>query len=83
MLNRQGKILEVETLQLTSSTKNQYKFLDYLKPGAVFYFVEIDLDTLVSESSKKAFSNKLNNRSRIRDTKRTEENHYESLAKKL
>ena len=69
--------------QLTPQLKHQNKFLSHLKIGSLFFFVEIDLKGIVSHKTLKTFQNLLASRSKVRNSIKREEDHYDNYVKNL
>ena len=55
----EGNILDISMFQVTGELKSKYKYLNHLRVGSIIYFVEIDIDELISSNTKKKFSEKL------------------------
>ena len=78
----EGNIIDISMTQVTSEFKSKYKFLNHLRIGSIIYFVEIDIDDLISSSTKKKFSEKLNERNRMRNLLKNQEKNYELFLSK-
>ncbi len=63
--------------------KNQHPFLNHLKIGSLFFFVEIDIKQLVSNHTLKLFHNILKERAKIRNIIKREEEHYDNYIQNL
>ena len=55
----EGQIIDMSMTQVTPEFKANYKYLNHLRLGSIIYFVEIDIDDLISSNTKKKFSEKL------------------------
>jgi hypothetical protein len=69
--------------QITPSLKNKYPFLNHLKIGSLFYFVEIDLKQSVSNHTIKNFHHILKERAKIRNNIKREEEHYDNWVQNM
>jgi hypothetical protein len=69
--------------QITPSLKNKYPFLNHLKIGSLFYFVEIDLKQSVSNHTIKNFHQILKERAKIRTNIKREEEHYDNWVQSM
>ena len=75
----EGTILDLTMIQVTPEFKSKYKYLNHLRLGSIIYFVEIDVNDLISSSTKKKFGEKLNERERIRNLFKNQEKNYEKF----
>ena len=73
----EGNILDISMLQVTGELKTKYKYLNHLRIGSIIYFVEIDINDLISSNTKKKFSEKLYERKRMRNLLKNQEKNYE------
>ena len=73
----EGNILDISMFQVTGELKSKYKYLNHLRIGSIIYFVEIDIDDLISSNTKKKFSEKLYERKRMRNLLKNQEKNYE------
>jgi hypothetical protein len=62
--------------QMTPFLKNKYPFLGHLKVGSLFYFIEIDMRSIVGNHTMKFYQNILKERNKIRNTIKREEENY-------
>lgn len=69
--------------QITPYIKNKYKFLSHLRIGSLFFLVEIDMKPLVSNHTLKHFYQILKDRSKIRNSIRREEEHYNNYIQNM
>ena len=77
-----GNIIDVEMKQITSSIKSNYPFLSHLNIGSIIFFVEIDINKLISNNTRKKFSHVLNERAKKRRLLSNEEKNYEEFIHK-
>ena len=75
--------MEIEFHQVNEFIKNKYPFLSHMKFGSIFYFVEIDMRNLVSNYTLNYFNNFLNDRWKIRQSVKREEENYENYVKTM
>ena len=61
-----GNILDVNMRQITSNMKSNYPYLSHLNLGSIIFFVEIDINKLISPFTRKKFSHALNERAKSR-----------------
>jgi len=73
----EGNILDISMTQVTGELKSKYKYLNHLRIGSIIYFVEIDVDDLISANTKEKFREKLNERKRMRNLLKNQEKNYE------
>jgi hypothetical protein len=73
----EGNILDISMFQVTGELKTKYKYLNHLRIGSIIYFVEIDINDLISSNTKKKFSEKLYERKRMRNLLKNQEKNYE------
>ena len=73
----EGNILDISMFQVTGELKSKYKYLNHLRIGSIIYFVEIDINDLISSNTKKKFSEKLYERKRMRNLLKNQEKNYE------
>ena len=78
----EGKIIGIEMNQVTPKLKSENKYLNHLRIGSVIYFVEIDINNLVSSSTKKMYQEKLEERRKIRNLLNNQEKKYEDFINK-
>jgi len=69
--------------QTTPYLKNKYPFLNHLRIGSIFFFVEIDMKKLVSNHTLKQFHNVLKDRAKIRNNIKREEEFYDNYLQTL
>jgi hypothetical protein len=69
--------------QVTPTMINRYKFLNHLKLGSMFFFVEVDLKPLVSNHTLKQYYHLLKDRAKVRSTIRREEEHYNYIIQNM
>ena len=77
-----GNILDFEMKQVTPYIKFNYPYLSHLNLGSIIFFVEIDVNRLISPSTKKKFSHSLNERAKKRRLLSNEEKNYEKFITK-
>ena len=77
-----GNILDVEMKQITPYLKSLYPYLSHLNLGSIFFFVEIDINKLISPFTRKKFSHALNERAKRRRLLSNEEKNYENYINK-
>ena len=77
-----GNILDVNMKQITSNIKSNYPYLSYLYLGSIVFFVEIDVNKLISPFTRKKFSHALNERAKRRRLLSNEEKNYEKFINK-
>ena len=77
-----GNILDFEMKQITPYIKSNYSYLSHLNIGSIIFFVEIDVNKLISASTRKKFSHILNERAKRRRLLSNEEKNYEKFIKK-
>ena len=75
----EGKILDIKMDQVTSKLKNEYSYLNHMRSGSIIFFVEIDINDLISSSTKKKYVEKLYERSRFRRLLKYQEKNYEEF----
>ena len=73
----EGKIVDISMTQVTPEFKSNYKYLNHLRLGSVIYFVEIDINDLISSSTEKKFHAQLEERNRMRKLLKNQEKSYE------
>ena len=73
----EGIILDISMNQVTSEFKSKYEYLNHLRIGSIIFFVEIDIDDLISSATKKKFNEKLKERKRMRNLLKNQEKNYE------
>lgn len=69
--------------QITPYLKNKYPFLNHLKIGSLFFFVEIDMKQIVSNHTLKNFHNILKDRAKIRNNIKREEDYYDNYVENM
>ena len=74
-----GNILDFEMKQVTPYIKSNYPYLSHLNLGSIIFFVEIDINKLISSSTRKKFSHALNERAKKRRLLSNEEKNYEKF----
>ena len=77
-----GNILDVNMRQITSNIKSNYPYLSHLNLGSIIFFVEIDINKLISPFTRKKFSHALNERAKRRRLLSNEEKNYEKFIEK-
>ena len=78
----EGKILDIEMNQVTPKLKSEYKYLNHLRIGSIIFFVEIDINDMISSSTKKIYQEKLDERNRLRNLLKNQEKNYEDFVNK-
>ena len=78
----EGNILDIEINQVTQKLKSEYKYLNHLRIGSIIYFVEIDINDLISSSTKMKYNEKLYERKRLRNILKNQEKNYEDFVNK-
>ena len=78
----EGNILDISMFQVTPEFKSKYKYLNHLRIGSIINFVEIDINELISSSTKAKFSEKLKERNRMRNLLKNQEKNYELFLSK-
>ena len=73
----EGQIIDMSMTQVTPEFKANYKYLNHLRLGSIIYFVEIDINDLISSSTEKKFHAQLEERSRMRKLLKNQEKSYE------
>ena len=68
--------------QMNNQIRNKYKYLNHLKNGSIFFFVEIEMRNNVSPYTLKQFPI-LIERAKIRNTIKREEEHYDSYVQNM
>lgn len=69
--------------QITPYIKNKYRFLNHLRIGSLFFMIEIDMRPLVSNHSLRQYHHILKERSKIRNSIKREEEHYNNYIQNL
>ena len=77
-----GNILDVEMKQITPYLKSLYPYLSHLNLGSIIFFVEIDVNQLISPFTRNKFSHALNERAKRRRLLSNEEKNYEKFINK-
>ena len=77
-----GNILDVNMKQITTNLKSNYPYLSHLNLGSIIFFVEIDINKLISPFTRKKFSHALNERAKRRRLLSNEEKNYEKFINK-
>ena len=77
-----GNILDVNMKQITPNIKANYPYLSHLYLGSIIFFVEIDVNKLISPFTRKKFSHALNERTKRRRLLSNEEKNYEKFINK-
>ena len=78
----EGNILDIEMNQVTPKLKSEYKYLNHLRIGSIIFFVEIDINDLISSSTKKLYNEKSYERNRLRNLLKNQEKSYENFIKR-
>ena len=78
----EGNILDIEMNQVTPKLKSEYKYLNHLRIGSIIFFVEIDINDLISSSTKKLYNDKIYERNRLRNLFKNQEKSYENFIKR-
>jgi hypothetical protein len=73
----EGNILDIEMYQVTPKLKSKYSYLNHLRVGSIIFFVEIDINDLISDSTKEKYNEKLFERKRFRALLKNQEKNYE------
>ena len=73
----EGNILDISMIQVNPEFKTKYKYLNHLRIGSIIYFIEIDINDLISSTTKSKFSEKLKERERMRNLLKNQEKNYE------
>ena len=73
----EGNILDIEMYQVTPKLKSEYNYLNHLRVGSIIFFVEIDINDLISDSTKEKYNEKLFERKRFRNLLKNQEKNYE------
>ena len=73
----EGNILDISMNQVTPEFKSKYNYLNHLRIGSIIYFIEIDINNLISSSTKIKFREALNERNRMRNLLKNQEKKYE------
>ena len=77
-----GNILDVNMKQITQNIKSNYPYLSHLNLGSIIFFVEIDVNQLISPFTRNKFSHALNERAKRRRLLSNEEKNYEKFINK-
>ena len=77
-----GNILDVNMKQITQNIKSTYPYLSHLNLGSIIFFVEIDVNPLISPFTRNKFSHALNERAKRRRLLSNEEKNYEKFINK-
>jgi len=77
-----GNILDVNMKQITQNIKSNYPYLSHLNLGSIIFFVEIDVNPLISPFTRNKFSHALNERAKRRRLLSNEEKNYEKFINK-
>ena len=77
-----GNIIDFEMKQVTPYLKSTYSYLSHLNIGSIIFFVEIDVNPLISASTRKKYSHALNERAKKRRLLSNEEKNYEKFINK-
>lgn len=78
----EGRILEKELVHLTSETRKRMPFLNHIPLYTDVLFVELDLNHLLSETTKQKFKNEILKRRKKRHSKVQAEKRADRVAKK-
>jgi hypothetical protein len=68
--------------QITQNIKSNYPYLSHLNLGSIIFFVEIDVNQLISPFTRNKFSHALNERAKRRRLLSNEEKNYEKFINK-
>ena len=77
-----GNILDVNMKQITQNIKSNYPYLSHLNLGSIIFFVEIDVNPLISPFTRNKFNHALNERAKRRRLLSNEEKNYEKFINK-
>ena len=77
-----GNILDVNMKQITQNIKSNYPYLSHLNLGSIIFFVEIDVNQLISPFTRNKFSHELKERAKRRRLLSNEEKNYEKFINK-
>ena len=78
----EGDILDMNMIQVTQNLKHEYKYLNHLRVGSIIFFIDIDINDLISSSTKNLYNEKLSERNRIRNLLKNQEKNYEEFINK-
>lgn len=70
-------------LQMNNKNRSNYKLLNHLRNGSLFFIVEIDMKDLVSNHTLKQFYHILKPRAKNRSQIKQDEDHYNNYVKKM
>jgi len=68
---------------MNSKNRSNYKYLNHLRNGSIFFFVEVDMKELVSNHTLKQFYQILKSRAKHRSNIKQEEEHYHNFVGKM
>ena len=68
---------------MNNKNRSNYRFLNHLRNGSYFFFVEIDMKELVSNHTLKQFYHKLKPRAKHRSHIKQEEDHYHNYTQNM
>lgn len=71
--------MEIEKYIMTPELKSKWSFLTHIKLGACFYFVELDLNDILSKKTLDKYEDSLVKRQDNRDYQREEEEYYHKI----
>jgi hypothetical protein len=78
----EGYIIDMKMVQVTPKLKHEYQYLNHLRVGSIIFFIEIDINDLISSSTKNIYIEKINERNRIRNLLKNQEKNYEEFINK-
>jgi hypothetical protein len=78
----EGRVLEKETVHLTSDIRKRMPFLNHIPLFTDVVFVELDLNHVLSDETRRKFKNELTKRRKKRQSKAQEEKRADLLAQK-
>lgn len=68
---------------MNKDLKHKYKYLNHIKNGNLFFFVELDLNEYMSQETYEKFSLQIKERSKIRNQITKQEDNYDLYIKNL
>jgi hypothetical protein len=78
----EGDILDKRMVQVTHKLKNENKYLSHLNDDSIIFFVEIDINDIISSSTKEKYVEILFRKEKLRNLLKNEENKYEKFVQK-
>eukprot|EP00536_Pseudo-nitzschia_multiseries_P018144 jgi/Psemu1/54304/gm1.54304_g len=78
----EGRVLEKEHVHLTSETRKRMPFLNHIPLYTDIVFVELDLNHLLSEGTRRKFKNEIDKRRKKRQSKTQAEKRADRIARK-